>query len=180
MKNHLKLTLFTLLTSSVCYADYPSFKPGLWQITNTAEGQPPQTSETCIDENTQKKMTQLGQEMIGAKCTGLEMTKKGDNYVSDSVCNFGSFTISTNSSYTGDFQNNFQFVSDSKIQPPMMGNSGSKMNGSGKYLGQCPANMKPGDTKLQGGQVVNPEEMMKGMPKDFMKNMSDIMQKMPK
>lgn len=46
-------------------------------------------------------------------------------------------------------------------------------------MGVCPADMKPGDTKVNGGPVINPQEIMKKMPKDFMKNLGGMMKKLP-
>lgn len=161
-------------------AEYPTFKSGLWKITNTPEGQAPQSSENCIDENTQKRLTKLGENIVGGTCTGLEMNKKDDAYVSNSTCDIAGHKMVTSSTYSGDFQQNFKFETNTKITPPMMGKGESKMSGTGEYVGACPADMKPGDTKLANGQIINPEEMMKSMPKDFMKDMVNMMNKMPK
>lgn len=180
MKSHKLIVFFSFFfICANCLADYPNFKPGLWQVTTTAQGKPPQVAENCINTETSKRMTELGQQMMGGQCTGMEMVKKGETFTSDTACNLGNFKITTQSTFSGDFQTTFNFSSTSQINPPMMGNSGSKTSGIGKYIGDCPANMKPGDVKLPGGQIMNPEEMMKGMPKDFMKNMLEKMNKIP-
>lgn len=171
--------LGSILISNVAVAEYPQIKPGYWQITTNRETQPARVVETCLDKNTMEETINMGQQVMGSSCSDMKMVKNGDVYNSNVDCQMGAIKISTVSSYEGNFKESYNFDVETKFEPAMMGKTGSKSTGTGKFIGECPTGMKPGDTKMEDGKIINPKEMLNKMPKDFLKNMGEMMKKMP-
>ncbi len=175
-----KITFFGIFfTSTIALAEYPQIKPGYWQITTIREAQPARVVETCLDKNTMEEIINMGQQVMGSSCSDMKMVKNGDVYNSNVDCNMGNIKISTVSAYEGNFQDSYTFNVETKFVPAMMGKTGSKSTGNGKFVGECPSGMKPGDTKMEDGKIINPKEMLDKMPKDFLKNMGEMMKKLP-
>lgn len=179
MQKFIVTTGISLLFSTIAFAEIPEVKPGFWKITQSHEGKPDRVMENCVDKDSIKQMVNMGQQMMGASCTSMDMKKEGSKYVGDVTCTFGTTKIISHSVYEGDFQSAYTFTNSSKFEPAMMGKSDSQSKGSATYVGPCPAGMQAGDIKTPDGKIINPTAMMKNMPKDFMKNVGDLMKKMP-
>lgn len=176
------LALSIALSPSISLAEFPTIKEGYWLMESTdSDDKKINKTETCIDKNTMDQIMNRGQKMMGGSCTGLDLNKESSTkYSGTSVCNLGPMKITTSSTYEGDFSSSYTFKSTSKIEPAMMGNSGSTTTGTATYLGACPKDMKPGDIKTADGKIINPKEMMDQMPKDMMENLGNMLNKMPK
>ena len=169
--------IITITTTTL--AEFPSIKAGHWKTSTTTSDHGTRTTETCIDESTMKEMLNLGQQMMAGACTDSGLKKVGDKYTSSSVCTIGPTKTTTVSTFQGDFSSSFTFDSSSKMEPPIMGRSSSTTTGKSEYLGNCPAEMKPGDVKMPDGKIMNPKAMMNKLPKDFMKNLGNMMKNLP-
>jgi hypothetical protein len=159
--------------------DLPDLKPGLWQVVTTNPGQKNSVVKNCIDENTTKSLFQQSQKLMGGMCSQFDMSKSGDKYISEAKCQIGPMKMFVKSTMEGNFQDSYTVSTYSKMDPPMMGMGEQESTGVGKYLGACPADMKPGDVQIEGGKSFNSQKIMDEMPKDLMNTLSEAMKNMP-
>ncbi len=163
------LALVTLALTCVQPAaalDLPARKPGLWGIKMTFEGRnlPPQTTEHCIDAETDKLMSSIGGNMQKDACSKQDVTKVGGTIVVDSVCKFGAATTTSHGVVSGDFNSAYTVKVASKREggpamPGMPADGSSSMTIDAKWLGACKADQKPGDMIMAGGRKINIRDM---------------------
>lgn len=131
---------------------FPPRKPGWWQttmvMTMNMKGQPPDHDTTplnsfmCSDAATDAiTMKQMAGDT--GKCMAFDITKSGDTYTVSGSCPDpmgGSGVMTTHGTmvFAGDTQ--IHIVSDT-VSPSMSGH----VMGDAKWLGACPAGVKPGD-----------------------------------
>lgn len=72
-----------------------------------------------------------------------------------SECQVAGTTAISDGSFTGDFNSEYKADITITYNPPLFGQTGGKVVMSGKWLGACPTNMKPGDMKMSNGKIVN-------------------------
>jgi hypothetical protein len=143
-------------------ADLPQHKAGLWQVTTTspAGDMPSRQVQMCIDPATDAAMTRLGMSMSQGVCSKTDVKRDGDTITAGSVCKNGQTQTSSravthlfgDSAYHTDI--NFTF------DPPLMGRASSVLAQDAKWLGACPADMKPGDLVMANGMKVNIRTLM--------------------
>jgi hypothetical protein len=150
------------LLGSAARADgsFPPRKPGWWQttmvMTMSMKGQPPDndttpfTSLMCSDATTDAiTMKQMAGDT--GKCLAFDISKSGDTYTITGSCPdpMGSSGVMTTHG-TMVFQSDTQIhiVSDT-VSPSMSGH----VIGDSKWLGACPAGVKPGDFGLMQNGV---------------------------
>jgi hypothetical protein len=138
--------------------DYPSRKPGLWEMTmNTGSGKlPPQVVKFCIDAATDAKMRDMGQSTVNGMCSKHDMHRSGDTLTIDAVCKMGSSTITSHSVMTFHGDSGYSSVITSHFDPPMMSKADSQMTQEAKWLGECGADMQPGDMIVHGQKMRMP------------------------
>lgn len=151
--------------------DMPKLKAGLWESTTTSSG--PKGSHgsstkhsMCVDDKSQKDMMAFSQNM-GAQCTRNTVRRDGNKVYGEAECGMGKMTIKSQSVTTFSGDSSFRTDVRSSFTPAMAGMSESSTVVESRFLGACPANMKPGDINMNG-QIRNINElskMMKGMPK---------------
>ncbi len=142
------------LFSTAARADssFPPRKPGWWQttmvMTMNMKGQPPDNDTTpfislmCSDAATDAiTMKQMAGDT--GKCLAFDITKSGDTYTVTGSCpdpmgGNGVMTTHGTMVFQGDTQ--IHIVSDT-VSPTMSGH----ITGDSKWLGACPAGVKPGD-----------------------------------
>lgn len=146
--------------------DLPPRRAGLWEITMTTEGRklPPQTSQHCIDAETDKLMNTMGSGMT--TCSKQDVQRSGSTVTVDSVCKVGAATVTSHSVVTGDFNSAYtvKVTSTRKGGPPMPGSTpgaATNMTIAAKWLGACKAGQKPGDMILAGGRKFNIRDLQK-------------------
>jgi hypothetical protein len=145
--------------------DLPARKPGLWEMKMTFEGRnlPTQTSEHCIDAETDKLMNSIGGNMQKDACSKQDVTKVGGTIVVDSVCKFGAATTTSHGVVSGDFNSAYTVKVTSKREgaatPGMAADGNSSMTIEAKWLGACKADQKPGDMIMAGGRKINIRDM---------------------
>ncbi len=168
--NRLTLLTAALVATQALAQDLPKMKPGLWESTTTGgpKGAPAHASKSsmCVNESMQQDLLAFSQNM-GAKCSKNIMRKDGNKYVGVAECNMGSTIVKSNSVTTFSGDTSFRAENRATFTPPMAGMSESTSTQESKFVGPCPANMKPGDINM-GGRVMNINDMakmMKGMPK---------------
>ena len=169
MRRHLLLAAIILCATPAAALDLPARKPGLWEIKMTMEGRslPPQTSQHCIDAETDKMMNSIGGDMRKDACSKQDVQKVGSTIVVDSVCKFGATTTTSHGVVTGDFNSTYTVKINSKREggPSIKGMPAeTNMTVAAKWVGACKADQKPGDMIMANGMKMNVTDMQKGGP----------------
>ncbi|MCC6221031.1 MAG: DUF3617 family protein [Deltaproteobacteria bacterium] len=154
--------LFLVLPLGAVAEDYPSRKPGLWEIETSMPGMPGGGNKMkhCIDAATDAAMMNAGKSMSeGMGCTKNEFGKRGANFVAESDCNANGTRMISKTVFSGDFSSNYSGEIVTKFEPPMAGMSEQKMTLSARWLGECEADQKPGDVIMPNGMKLNMNSM---------------------
>jgi hypothetical protein len=137
-------------------ADYPKRKAGLWEITRSPSNPklPPQVQRICLDAETDALMYQYGEGASHKMCSKVDLHSSGGNLLIDSVCTLAQSQVSSHQvmSFSGDSA----YHTDSTVHydPPLFGKtSESHSTQDAKWLGACPADMKPGDIVTQASPM---------------------------
>src|SRR5690348_11483986 len=87
----------------------PSRKLGYWEETRTSDMNPaPQVTRACWDAISDRQLPVLGRKPRRAGlCQTFTVTKNGDSYVTDAVCNFGEAKITRHTVLSGDFTSSY-------------------------------------------------------------------------
>jgi hypothetical protein len=168
MRRPLSLIALTLCVTPALAAEMPPRKAGLWEMRMTLEGQkmPPQLAQHCIDAETDKMMSDMGNGMQKEMCQKHEMTKSGDMLVVDSVCNIGGVSTTTRAEISGNFDSAYIVKVNSKREDSpaakkMPGPAEMSMTIAAKWAGECKKGQKPGDMIMPGGVKINVRDMQK-------------------
>jgi hypothetical protein len=135
-------------------APAPFLKDGLWQTssTRTSAGKTTQLSaKTCENHQTQQDGHEMAQTLRKRfQCTMKVSQPSAGVYVTADRCaagpNAGAVTKITEAYKANSYRIE---------QHRMVGSQDNVMIVEGKYLGACPADMKPGDTVLPDGSKMN-------------------------
>jgi Protein of unknown function (DUF3617) len=146
----------TLFSAAALADDYPARKPGLWEVTSHAEVGHATTTKMCIDPETDQLFHKMGTDLRSIKhCERDDVKVDGDTVTTDSECKLGSATETTTGviKFTGDSA----YHADITIHfdPAVLGKSDTSITQDGKWTGDCPAGMKPGDLVLANGFKIN-------------------------
>jgi hypothetical protein len=160
----------SLCASSASALDLPARKVGLWEIkmTTDARGAPATTMQQCIDAETDKMMSALGNGMQQSMCSKQDVQKTGSTIVVDSVCQIGQMTTTSHAVVTGDFNSAYtvKVTSTHKgaMAPGMPAQDTMNMTLAATWMGACKADQKPGDIIMPGGRKMNIRDLQKHMP----------------
>lgn len=143
-------------------ANMPKRKPGLWEMTSSMGGQS-QSTKFCLDADTDAAMYRMGTHMNGQMCSKFNVDVQGSKVVTDAVCKVntpnGAVNVSSHSETTFQGDTAYQSQGTMKSDPPMGGHGDMQMTGSGRWVGQCAADQKPGDMIMPDGQTFNIKDM---------------------
>jgi hypothetical protein len=156
-----RVLVVTVLSASIGVAGADEFKPppmkdGLWEThsTQTQQGKTVFDTSTkmCLSKELTKSVQSDGEELRKKnKCTSTVTQPSPNTYVEDSHCaegpNAGSLTkvIYT---YQGDTASHMEMHMNA-------GKSETVMIMDSRYLGSCPAGMKPGDSVMADGKIIS-------------------------
>jgi hypothetical protein len=130
----------------------PYFKDGLWQATTTHNvgGKPTQiTLKLCQNRDTQKKDREFSASLRKrSQCTYKVTHPTATTYVTEDQCPAGK--PSTRGTITFTNENAYKME-----MHRISGTDDSAMTIDAKYLGSCPADMKPGDVIMPDGTKMN-------------------------
>jgi hypothetical protein len=131
--------------------DYPARKPGEWQLTSsTSSGKiPPQVQRVCLDAQTDGLLYKLGRRMGQKACSRFDVHRSGSIVEVDSICRFGASQATSHSTITFSGDTAYRDDTTVRFDPPVGKTGESKTSTDGKWLGLCPADMKPGDLVSQ-------------------------------
>lgn len=132
----------------------PHRRAGLWQVAIDASGGPgvQMHAEMCVDNSTDKDFAWHGPHSSSQNCSKTEMHPRMGGFSFDSVCRSGARTITSHGTVSGDFNSAYNVDVTTKMDPPGPGGMGGEMRSQikAKWLGPCPAGMKPGSVKMGG------------------------------
>lgn len=142
-------------------ADIPARKAGLWELKVTMEslGGVGMTFQQCIDAATDQTMMSSAGPIAQEACPKHEVQHSADTLTIDSTCTVGGKPATSHVVITGSLDSAYTMTmaAESDVVP------GGKMSmtTTGKYLGACAADQKPGDMILGNGIKMNILEMKK-------------------
>jgi hypothetical protein len=145
-------------------ADIPARKPGLWELRMSMEslGGAAMTFQQCLDAATDQQTMSSAGPIAQEACPKHEVQRSGDTITIDSTCTVGGKSATSHVVITGSMDSAYTMTmaAESDAVP------GGKMNvtTTGKYLGACAADQKPGDMILSNGIKMNILDMKKQGP----------------
>jgi hypothetical protein len=168
MRYSMPLSILCLAVVPAMAAEMPPRKPGLWEMRMSMDGvkMPSQVAQHCIDAETDKLMSDMGNGMQKEMCEKHEMSKNGDTLVVDSVCNIGGVNTTTRAEITGDFNSAYTVKvrsrrADLPATKKSTGPAEMNVTIAAKWTGECKTDQKPGDMIMPGGVKVNVRDMQK-------------------
>jgi len=142
-------------------ADIPPRKAGLWELKVIMQntGGAGMTFQQCLDAETDQLTMSSAGPLAQEACPKHEVQRAGDTITIDSTCAVGGKPATSHVVITGSLDSAYTMTmaAESDAVP------GGKMNvtTTGKYLGACTADQKPGDMILGNGIKMNILEMKK-------------------
>lgn len=176
-----------LFAASAEAADYPQRKPGLWLISmNSAQmGGQGITTEQCVDAKTDATMQASSMQGPDAKCSEQATQKTANGWTYRVICQIDQSTATTEGTISGNYSSHYEINNVTRFVPAFNGMTEEKMIMTADYKGACPADLNPGDMRMNG-MVVNitdinkPRIQINGMPDmkpEQMRNMVEELQK---
>lgn len=124
-------------------------KAGHWQLhmTNDSPRKPPFVIDQCLGKDTDARLAELGRALNRKLCSKTDAHRTGSDYVVDSVCDPGiGGQASTHQVTTTSGDDAYRTVAKIHYDRPLPdGKSDATNTIEGKWLGACPADMRPGD-----------------------------------
>lgn len=152
------IAVFAMPVGAAYAIDHPQMKEGLWQIrTQTIDNPGGKKSEgtvtVCRDHAFDKSAEALAKTIKG--CGPMNESFSGGKYSAQLRCEIaGSVMISKGDAvYQGDTSAHSE--THVTYTPAMYGMADETMIQDQKYLGSCPAGMKPGDRKSEDGSITH-------------------------
>lgn len=152
-------------TAALAQDGLPQRKAGLWETSMQMAGG--MSSRQCVDAKTDAEMQRKGMAGGGgdSQCKQTSMKRSGGRLEIQTDCISSEGKSRVVSTITGDFQDHYKMDNKMSFDPPRHGKSEARMTIEAKYLGACPADMKPGDIRMASGMTMNPSQgQMPGMP----------------
>ena len=138
----------------------PSRKAGLWEQTVTRDGKPGRLGvlKLCLDASSDAKIGVFGRHFAKGACERSVTRDANGVYHFTAECTLrDGAKVKTQGTAMGDFGSAYTVRSDVDVTGASFGpmNGDHEINVNGRYLGPCPADLKPGDVALGAGLKVN-------------------------
>jgi len=162
-KNPIIVVALLLAVGHAAAADLPKHKPGLWEMTLGApeSKRPPRSAKYCIDAATEALMDDFAGGMTQKGCSKNESHPEGPALVVDSVCTIGKSKVTGHAVITANGNTSFHMQIHTHFDPPLYGPADVDTTQDAKWLGACPADMRPGDMMTATGVKVNIKDIAK-------------------
>jgi hypothetical protein len=139
--------------SSLAQGDTPTRKPGWWEMQLVISGPTPQpirqTQHICTDATIDLKQSPFGVNMNGAGCKPTTVTRMTDHWMVSGACDTGAMKISAEATATGDLNDRYHADIAVHMDPPPAPQAGEvHIAMDARWVGQCPADKKPGDVEI--------------------------------
>ena len=149
-------------------ADVPHRKPGLWEMTSQSSNSKAAsiTRRICLDRESEDLLNRQGVAASREACSKVEMHSSGNQFTAKAVCSLGTVKMTSEAvtTFTGDTASTTKV--HATYEPALAGRSQSDTQEDAKWLGACPADMKPGDMILKTGGS-HPHEMRTSLSQMF-------------
>ena len=162
----LTLTAVALLPTLSNADDLPKRKSGLWEIVGTSDRHEgaPQTIRMCTDDKTQDLLSRLSDQVGKNKCSKRDVQNQGTQVITDSVCTIAQSQVTSHTVMNFDSTTSFTIQMHSHFEPALLGKTESNSTQSGKWVGACPADMKPGEMVSPNGVRINLNTVLESKP----------------
>jgi hypothetical protein len=144
--------------------EVPQPRPGLWEIavySQTAASAPTTTSQRCVgavaavtpaSATAARTKGKKGSPIAPAKtaCERKSFQKLVNGVEVEMACKDRHGNSVAKTRITGDMQSRYQTETVVHYEQPRNGVAESKMTIDSRYLGACPSDMKPGETRMPG------------------------------
>src|SRR5579859_5751294 len=162
------ILIAALVTSVTCVQaqDAPKRKPGLWEIVSSSDrsGSQPRTVKMCTDAKTADLFSQLGDRASQKACSKRDVQNQGSQIVTDTVCTIAQSQVTSHTVMTFDNPTSFTIKVHSRYEPALFGRTESNSTQTGKWVGACPADMKPGEVLSPNGVRINLNAVLESKP----------------
>jgi hypothetical protein len=158
MRPHLAFGLL-LAFGTAQSAETPQMKPGLWEVASTFDGSGRRTTpmtmtvQHCVGDKMDSGLWDPARAVPGGQtCAPPKHSRQGHAYVLETDCKQGETNVKakvTTVAQSDRFESDMHFTYD----PPRKGRATGNMKLVGKYLGACPADLKPGAMRMTGMPV---------------------------
>jgi hypothetical protein len=141
------LLALSVITGLAQGDELPHRKAGLWEIVSTNVGakRPLMTQRLCLDRETDALLNKMGLAASQQACAKSEMIVTGNRATLHVVCNFGRSQLISDGVVTYSGDSSYRNEIHGRLEPPMAGSGDTHTVQDGKWIGACPAHMKPGD-----------------------------------
>ena len=142
-------------TSATAAAAAPAApKVGLWEMTAAAEGMPgPMKTKMCIGAPEPGSTPFAPPPQPGQTCAKRNVVRTATGYTIDVECAMNGMTLQTTGEVSGDFASSFKTVTTTKMSGanvPAQMQTAHTSTVEARYLGACPAGVKPGMVSRAG------------------------------
>lgn len=132
----------------------PRRKAGLWEIVTEVPGGRPGMSmqyQQCLgsdpdSQSLQKALT----ESPDSKCTMRNTRATPGSYETDYSCSDAQGRTEGRFKLSGDFERGYTMDNQMRFDPPRRGRTEAAMKMQARWMGDCPADMRPGETRMTG------------------------------
>ena len=115
------------IASTAAASEMPKRKPGLWEISVSAQGMPSMgPMQQCIDRNTDNLMQQEA-ERSKPDCNVMDVRQSGGKVTIHTVCKIEGTTATTDGVFEGSFETAYKGSLKTRFDPPMHGMSESNV-----------------------------------------------------
>ena len=169
MRNSIRLALLILSTTAATAAfadELPPHKSGEWEVAIVAGKRAPAKMKMCVDKKTEDLFYKTGLDVGAQVCDHHEVKVKDNVATVEAHCKVAGSMVTTTSVARFDGDAAFHAESTSRFEPALMGRKEAATTQDGKWIGACPAGMKPGDFAMDNGIKVNTK--MLGALKKFL------------
>ncbi len=122
----------------------PHLKAGLWEI--TVEGTPAK-ARSCIDDKTQADSAALGQGLDRRNCSKSDWSRIPGGVAFSFDCDNDGTRMTSKGTVIGDFNSAYRMEAEAGITRNGVTQT-AKQAIDARYVGACPAGMKPGDKQV--------------------------------
>jgi len=185
MKNLAPVVVCWVAVLSMCTPafadDLPHRKPGLWETTMSSAQMQGRTvvSQQCLDEKTDADMLKRAVNGKDSGCTPPVMKRLVNGWEFDSVCKQADGTLTSHATITGDFNSQYTMDIKGRRTPALNGVSDFQSTINARHMGACPADMKPGDMKING-MLMRADGMPANISPKQAEQMKQMMEQMQK